>query len=37
MPYIPDGFGFDQTRDYLYPLPTTELSLNENLDQNPNW
>jgi len=35
--YIPNGFGFDETRDYLYPLPTTELSLNENLEQNPNW
>ena len=23
--------------DYLYPLPTGDLLLNENLEQNPNW
>lgn len=28
---------FDETRDYLYPLPTQELLLNKNLKQNPNW
>lgn len=31
------GFGFDETRDYLYPIPTNELSLNDNLTQNPGW
>lgn len=30
-------FGFDETRDYLYPIPTNELSINENLNQNPGW
>lgn len=34
---LPNGFGFDETRDYLYPLPTNELTLNENLTQNPGW
>ena len=28
---------FDESRDYLYPLPTGDLLLNENLVQNPNW
>jgi len=31
------GYGFDPERDYLIPLPTNELTLNPNLDQNPNW
>lgn len=28
---------FNESRDYLYPLPLTELLLNKNLTQNPNW
>ncbi|MDM8324486.1 RagB/SusD family nutrient uptake outer membrane protein [Bacteroides gallinaceum] len=28
---------FDESRDYLYPLPTGDLLLNENLVQNPDW
>jgi len=28
---------FDETRDYLYPIPTQERNLNKNLTQNPNW
>ncbi|WP_025764571.1 RagB/SusD family nutrient uptake outer membrane protein [Dyadobacter tibetensis] len=28
---------FDESRDYLYPLPKQELQLNPNLTQNPNW
>ncbi len=28
---------FDETRDYLYPIPQQELLLNTNLKQNPNW
>uniref|UniRef100_F4CBG8 RagB/SusD domain-containing protein n=1 Tax=Sphingobacterium sp. (strain 21) TaxID=743722 RepID=F4CBG8_SPHS2 len=28
---------FDENKDYLYPLPSSELTLNENLVQNPNW
>ena len=29
--------GFDETRDYLYPIPINERSLNNNLTQNPGW
>jgi hypothetical protein len=28
---------FNPDRDYLWPLPLTELSMNPNLVQNPNW
>lgn len=28
---------FNEDRDYLYPIPSDELSLNPNLVQNPNW
>lgn len=28
---------FDEGRDYLYPIPTDERSLNHNLTQNPGW
>ncbi len=28
---------FNETKHYLFPLPTTELLLNKNLLQNPNW
>lgn len=34
---LPNGFEFDENRDYLSPIPTDELSLNENLEQNPGW
>jgi len=34
----PDGgYGFNPERDYLLPLPTNELTLNTNLQQNPGW
>lgn len=29
--------GFDEARDYLYPIPTTERTLNHSLAQNPGW
>lgn len=29
--------GFNEERDYLYPIPTDELNLNPNLKQNPGW
>lgn len=29
--------GFDEVRDYLYPIPINERSLNKNLTQNPGW
>ena len=28
---------FNETRDYLYPIPKQELLLNPQLTQNPNW
>jgi hypothetical protein len=28
---------FNETRDYLYPIPINERSLNPNLTQNPGW
>ncbi|MBU3837891.1 MAG: RagB/SusD family nutrient uptake outer membrane protein [Candidatus Phocaeicola faecigallinarum] len=28
---------FSQERDYLYPIPINERSLNDNLTQNPGW
>lgn len=34
---LPTGYGFNLGRDYLYPIPTEELVLNKNLDQNPGW
>jgi len=32
-----NGYGFNPERDYLRPLPINELTLNENLTQNPGW
>ena len=28
---------FNEERDYLYPIPSGERSLNPNLTQNPGW
>jgi hypothetical protein len=28
---------FNESKDYLYPLPLEDLTLNPNLKQNPNW
>lgn len=28
---------FDPSKDYLFPIPLREVSLNPNLKQNPNW
>lgn len=28
---------FNPTKDYLWPIPLNEISLNPNLKQNPNW
>jgi len=28
---------FDESKDYLYPIPLEDLTLNKNLTQNPNW
>ena len=37
MPVGTIVFSFDQERDYLYPIPINERSLNKNLAQNPGW
>ncbi len=35
---IPNGFGFDPSRDYLQPIPTEQLVLSKgSLTQNPGW
>ncbi len=34
---LPEGYGFKSNRDYLNPIPTIELTLNENYIQNPGW
>jgi starch-binding outer membrane protein, SusD/RagB family len=34
---IPNGYGFQEDRDYLSPLPVNELTINPNLEQNPGW
>lgn len=34
---LPEGYGFNPNRDYLRPIPSQELSLNENLKPNPGW
>lgn len=34
---VSNGFKFNLGRDYLYPIPTTELTLNPQLGQNPGW
>jgi hypothetical protein len=31
------GFKFNEGRDYLYPIPTNQLTLNSKLKQNPGW
>ncbi|MDR0507228.1 MAG: RagB/SusD family nutrient uptake outer membrane protein [Dysgonamonadaceae bacterium] len=31
------GFKFNLNRDYLYPIPTNQLTLNPKLKQNPGW
>ncbi len=28
---------FDESRDYLFPVPTGEIAMNKNLTQNPGW
>lgn len=34
---LDNGFQFKLDRDYLSPIPTTELTLNPKLKQNPGW
>lgn len=35
-PRFPNGYGFDVSRDYLYPIPPEELNL-AGYEQNPGW
>lgn len=40
LPYIktiPAGRKFDESKAYLFPIPSEDLLLNKNLVQNPNW
>ena len=34
---LPNGRKFDENKHYYFPIPTEELTLNENLTQNPGW
>lgn len=34
---LPNGYGFDPGRDYLSPIPSDEITLNDKLIQNPGW
>ena len=34
---LTDEYQFREGQDYLSPIPTTELTLNPNLNQNPGW
>lgn len=34
---LPNGWGFNPERDYLLPVPKEQLTLNNNLVQNPGW
>jgi len=34
---FPNGLRFNPERDYLSPIPSDEITLNENLGQNPGW
>lgn len=34
---LPQGYQFKVERDYLLPIPPSELNLNKQLTQNPNW
>ncbi|MFH6770064.1 RagB/SusD family nutrient uptake outer membrane protein [Gaetbulibacter aquiaggeris] len=37
VPFADRSKNFDETRDYLYPIPSGDRQLNPNLAQNPNW
>jgi starch-binding outer membrane protein, SusD/RagB family len=34
---LPNGYGFRPDRDYLSPIPSDQITLNPNLEQNPGW
>lgn len=37
VPFADRTKSFDESRDYLYPIPSGDILLNPNLIQNPNW
>ncbi len=37
VPFADRTKSFDESRDYLYPIPSGDILLNPNLSQNPNW
>jgi hypothetical protein len=40
LPYyktLPNGRTFDETKQYLFPIPVEDLILNKALVQNPGW
>ncbi len=37
VPFLDRPKSFDESRDYLYPIPFGDIQLNPNLEQNPNW
>lgn len=34
---LPNGYQFNTKRDYLLPIPPSELTLNKQMKQNPGW
>lgn len=34
---LPNGYQFNARRDYLLPIPPSELELNKQMNQNPGW
>lgn len=36
-PFKDSPGSWDESKDYLYPIPINEFSLNDNLEQNPGW
>ncbi len=34
---LPNGRVFNENKHYLFPIPTEELILNPNLEQDPGW
>ena len=34
---LPNGYQFRENKDYLSSIPADEITLNPNLEQNPNW
>lgn len=37
VPFLDRTKNFNESRDYLYPIPSGDIQLNPNLTQNPNW